>query len=98
MMSNRNKSGESLVSVVVAALLIGLIAAAIGSLAVLSTSESAKLQGRVAGIDQARVALDRIGRLVRMARTLETCRAALCPLVIHKQCHQRFHSGLQRRG
>lgn len=79
MRKQRTSSGESLVSILVATLLIGIVAAAVGSLAVLSSSESSKLQGRVAGVDQARIALDRIGRLVRMARNIGDLQGQVVP-------------------
>lgn len=76
---HRSQTGESLVAVLVATLLIGIVAAAVGSLAVLSASESTRLQGRVTGVDQARLALDRIGRLVRMARNIGDLQGQVVP-------------------
>jgi hypothetical protein len=75
----RLQKGESLVSVMVAALLMALVVAAIGSLAVISTSESTKLQSKVTGIDQARLALDRMGRLIRMARNIGDVQGGVIP-------------------
>jgi hypothetical protein len=79
MTKNRSAKGESLVAVLISALLMGIVAAAIGSLAVLSTSESTKLQSRVASVDEAKFALDRMGRLVRMARNVGDLQGTVQP-------------------
>lgn len=68
--SKRTDSGETLVSLLVATLIMAFVAAAIMGLASLNTVEGNKIWNRVDSISAAREALDRVSRAVRMARSV----------------------------
>ena len=70
MFFSRSAKGSSLVSLAVSTVIMSLVALGMMSLMSLNTSESVKAFNKGDNLTAARVALDRIGRQVRMARTL----------------------------
>lgn len=74
----RNNSGTSLVSLLVATLIMALVATGIMGLVSLNTAESAKAFTRADSINASRVALDKVGRLVRMARNIGDVQGTTC--------------------
>ncbi len=70
MQERRSDRGETMVSLLVATLIMAFVAAAIMGLASLNTVEGNKIWNKVDSIAAARDALDRVGRAVRMARSV----------------------------
>ncbi len=66
----RSQNASSLVSLLVATVIMSLVAISMFSLMSLNTIESVKAFNKGDNLTAARVALDKVGRMVRMARTL----------------------------
>lgn len=68
--SIRKQSGSSLISLLVATVIMSFVAMAMMSLLSLNTSEANKAFNRADTLNGARIAVDKMGRLIRMSRTL----------------------------
>ena len=66
----RSAKGDSLISLLVATLIFSFVAMAIMGMLTINVVESNKLMTRTDNISGARFGADRIGRIVRMARSL----------------------------
>lgn len=66
----RGQTGSSLVSLLVATTIMSLVAISIMSLMSLNTAEANKAYNRADTLTSSRVALDKMGRLIRMSRTV----------------------------
>jgi type II secretory pathway pseudopilin PulG len=66
----RSCGGSMLIEMMVATLLLGVIAAGLVSLVVINNSQSQRLLNKVDTINDARLAIERIGRTWRMARSV----------------------------
>lgn len=75
----RNCKGDSLVGLLVATVIMSFVAMGIMGLMSLNVSESAKTYNRTDNINAARVALDKLGRLVRMARSVGDIQGTTLP-------------------
>jgi type II secretory pathway pseudopilin PulG len=75
----RSESGDSLIGLLVATTIMSLVAAGLFGLMSLNVSESAKIFSRTDNINAARVAMDKMGRLVRQARSVGDVQGATLP-------------------
>ena len=75
----RSERGESLISLLVATTIMGFIAMGIMGLMSLNVSESSKIGSRTDNLNSARVAMDKMGRLIRMARSVGDVQGTTLP-------------------
>ena len=75
----RSQQGTSLVSLLVATLIMGFVAISIMGLMSLNTQESRSAYLRTDSLNAARVALDKMGRLMRMARCIGDVQGTIVP-------------------
>ncbi|MBX9686938.1 MAG: hypothetical protein K2X27_09565 [Candidatus Obscuribacterales bacterium] len=75
----RSRSGDSLIGLLVATLIFSFIGVSMMALVSLNTIESYKINARTDNISSAKVALDKIGRLIRMARSIGDVQGATRP-------------------
>ena len=75
----RSCKGDSLVGLLVATLIMSFVAMGIMGLMSLNVSESAKTYSRTDNLNAARTALDKLGRMVRMARSVGDVQGTTLP-------------------
>lgn len=71
--------GETLISVLIAALIMGIVTTLILSLFAVSTKEGVQLTARIDNLNAARIVLERLGRQVRMARNIGDVQGIVSP-------------------